>query len=419
VILTYTMNGGNTTATIRGVIVGVLISCLYSVFCSSNLTVGIGRTLLENDYEVEIYEKLEASSIVCIVILLILITIAFEVSKEKIEDSVSKTNKPIIESLFGEMTILGFLSVLIFFLMKSGLFEMLSTELFGNEEHEPLVEIVEQVHFALFFIMIIFVIQVLVLAKQGMNTEREWLKMERKCHNSAYIAKITTNPEGRDDEKQLLYHALREEFINERSMDPPFLPTSIEHRVPADFNFGRYLSISLGNTAAHIVHLHESSWAFFIFFTIVVYVIFIALDLNMEVSLTSCHEGSRRYTFHVEILIFVSFLPNRCLHGLGQVSAGCHSSATLSSSAILRNLEIHLQQHCLKPLINAREWKTSRFWMARTNYRVGVILIWMPILPGDHGSQRSYHPINRIGRMHVFGWSAMARSFTFTSSKST
>ena len=123
-ILTYTMNGGNTTATIRGVIVGVLISCLYSVFCSSNLTVGIGRTLLENDYEVEIYEKLEASSIVCIVILLILITIAFEVSKEKIEDSVSKTNKPIIESLFGEMTILGFLSVLIFFLMKSGLFEI-------------------------------------------------------------------------------------------------------------------------------------------------------------------------------------------------------------------------------------------------------------------------------------------------------
>ena len=278
------MSGGNTTATIRGVIVGILISCLYSVFCGSNLTVGIGRKLYSEDGdEHEIDERLEATSIVYIVIILICITIAFEAGKEKIEKSISKDTKPIIESLFGEMTILGFLSVCTFFVKKSSLFEMLSTNFFGKEEHELLVEIFEQVHFALFFVMIIFVIQVLVLVNQGMNTEKEWLKMERKCRNPAYIAKITMNPEGRDDTEHLLYHALREEFINERFMDPPFLPISTECRIPADFNFGRYLSISLGNTAAHIVHLHEESWAFFIFFSIVVYVIFIVLDERMEV----------------------------------------------------------------------------------------------------------------------------------------
>ena len=294
------MGGSNTdAATIRGVIVGVLISCLYSMFSSSNFTVVVDRKLnSEDDDEREIDERVEATSIVCMVIILILITIAFEASKKKIEESVSKITKPIIASLFGEMTILGFLSVCTFVLIKSGIFETLSTDFFGKEEHDLLVEIFEQVHFALFFVMITFVMQVLVLAKQGMNTEKEWLKMERKCRNPAYIKKITANSDGRDDEKHLLYHALREEFINERSIDPPFLPTSTEHRVPADFNFGRYLSISLGNTAAHIVHLHERSWAFFILFSIVVYVIVIALDVQMEVSLTSCRR-SRRFAFRV------------------------------------------------------------------------------------------------------------------------
>jgi len=52
---------------------------------------------------------------------------------------------PIIESLFGEITILGFLSVITFICTKVGVLELMSGRIFGTEKEskEKLTEIFE------------------------------------------------------------------------------------------------------------------------------------------------------------------------------------------------------------------------------------------------------------------------------------
>lgn len=319
-----------TYATLRGVLAGIFISYLFSVVFPTSPSIACDRNLYSKEGDAEGHaeheegprELVEAAAIVCIIILLILMTISFEEIKEHIEESADKTMRPIIESLFGEMTILGFLSVFTFVLVQSGVFEKLSIALFGHEEEELLVEIFEEVHYALFFIMIIFVSQVLILVSQGKASQRQWKKMERNCKDAAYIDKIKINPEGKEDEDQILFYALREEFIKERSADPPFLPAPDDKRVPDDFNFGRYLSISFGKIASKVVHVHVTCWAFFIIVSIVFFVIMVAVDFNIQVSEPNGLESAiTKYQSKLSDFLFYLF-QGSCL-GMGRHWLGC------------------------------------------------------------------------------------------------
>ena len=211
--------------------------------------------------------------------MLIILTIAFEKAKEAIEESVDRNMKPIIESLFGEITVLGFLSLFTFCVTKMGFFETLSVRIFGEEEAEELLELFESVHYALFFVMVLFVLLVLNLVSDGIKTEHEWLEMNNECRDPHHIAKCvdrvaqaeqipipflrrvkgffaSTFPSIRRRRNAsvadlLHFYSLRREFILERSIEPPFLPAAEKNRVPEDFDFARYLSISLGKTSIH------------------------------------------------------------------------------------------------------------------------------------------------------------------------
>mmetsp|Transcript_1560 Transcript_1560/g.2113 ORF Transcript_1560/g.2113 Transcript_1560/m.2113 type:complete len:654 (-) Transcript_1560:321-2282(-) len=285
----------NRNATARGLLAGLCMSFLLFILCNSGQTFGTGiiRKLHEEEEggehghgsegEEEVDEKVEAASITCIIVLLIFITIAFETFKEHIEEGADKTLKPIIASMFGEMTVLGFLSACTFVLVQSGVFEHISIAIFGESEEELLVEIFEQVHFALFFIMIIFVMQVLVLVKEGTITQNQWKNLEKKCKDAAYVEKIKDGPENKEEETALLFYGLRSEFIKERSTESPFKEKPTRLRLPESFNFGRYLSLSFGNIAAHVVHVHAQSWAYFILLSLIMFVLMIAVDVNITI----------------------------------------------------------------------------------------------------------------------------------------
>jgi hypothetical protein len=81
-------------------------------------------------------------------------TIGFEEGKEHIEEHASRDLHPIVESLFGEMTVLGLLSACTFVFTQIGILEHLSAWLFGEHEKDFLNEAFETVHFTLFFIMV-------------------------------------------------------------------------------------------------------------------------------------------------------------------------------------------------------------------------------------------------------------------------
>ena len=235
-------------------------------------------------------------TVAVIVLLLIILTILFEEIKEHVEHSAPTNMKPIIGSLFGELTVLGFLSIFTFCVTKLGFFEQLSVQIFGHEEEEELLEMFESVHYMLFFVMVFFVIGVLGLVRRAKDVERKWRMMNRACQNSEYMNQVYAMPNSDhpktyfgflcdsikpncNSQKSFvrdlkLFAANRTEFLLERSLSPPFEPhsnnTNGKQNLPKDFHFGRYLSINLAHTLQHSVHIQKRTWATFGVLTIII-----------------------------------------------------------------------------------------------------------------------------------------------------
>lgn len=248
------------------------------------------------------------STVTFIVLVLIILTIAFETIKETIEEGADRNMRPIIASLFGEMTVLGFLSIFTFCVTKMGFFENLSVHLFGEQEEEALLEIFEFVHYMLFLIMVFFVITVLALVAGAQNMEKKWWLMNRACHHEEYLAKLdelelsdgrpaptswlpylfqTLIPCSVNDKLEYradlrLFRGLRNEFILERSFEPPFSPHKT-NRVENDFDYGRYLGIAHGHELAHVVHLGHTTWFFFALLTVFFYAVSMAVANRLTV----------------------------------------------------------------------------------------------------------------------------------------
>jgi hypothetical protein len=293
-----------------GFSIGVALSNVLSLSplrdISRSLTdYGEGEEYASQDKEEE-EENPELSYTVnaCIVLVLISLTIGFELIKAHSEESASRNMKPIIESLFGEMTVLGFLSVFTFFVTKFGSFERLGVILFGEAHAEELRETFENAHFTIFFIMIFFVVQVLVLVQEAGESEVDWLEMDRKARDPdanwaeraesyrqhqqqsflrSYTSLLFRNKGLEKEDDLLLFKALRDEFVLDRDLDYPFRPS--EQRVDQDnFNFGRYLSACMGGLLTHVVEVTITTWLFFALATVVYYVYALLVHENETVS---------------------------------------------------------------------------------------------------------------------------------------
>jgi len=298
-----------------GFIVRLVVSNLTNSSLPSERSGGIGEFFDdENDYyvkqeEVDEYTKQTVKfSVVIIIIMLILLTIGFETAKHRVFESVDKVMKPMIDSMFREMTILGFLSMVTFLITKFGFVSSLSSKFFG--ESDFLLEIFELVHYTIFFVMVFFINQVLLCAKETMMTQALWIKMDKDFRRDGFMENLVKKMKDSglscehtiDDifkktgkikilnrgwgskvtlEDELSFYALREEFIKDRS-PTTFLPVSEDSRVPADFNYGRYLGLCLAKMLKRIVDIKHETWYFFIVSTIIFYVIE-ALTNNSEI----------------------------------------------------------------------------------------------------------------------------------------
>jgi hypothetical protein len=247
-----------------------------------------------------------------IILLLIFLTIAFETAKEHIEESADRNMKPIIGSLFGEMTVLGFLSIFTFCVTQLGYFTQLSIHMFGEGEEEALLELFEAVHYMLFFIMVSFVASVLKLVSGAEQMEKNWLTMNAACCDVEYMTKLDDAMEGDQPSNKLgwishlcqalfpcskgsvqtfrsnlrLFRGIRHEFVLERHLVPPFAPHAT-NGVEEDFDVGRYLSICLGHTLGHAVHLNHATWLFLAFLTVNFFGVGIAISDQIAVGFSS------------------------------------------------------------------------------------------------------------------------------------
>lgn len=224
---------------------------------------------------------------------LIAVTVIFEEAKERIVHSASDRMRPVVDTLFSEMTVLGFLSLVTFSVSKLGVLPSLSTSIFGDGKHneEYLEELLEMVHYALFLVsrvpcrcrrgvatvttppgaphppaprptnlhpqvMVIFVSVVLLMVAGAGALEvkwNDWNKMasEGDAALKQHILRLMSRPNRRVSIAIELaeFTALRKECIDAREVLPPFACRAASHssNIPEDFNFGQYLSYALAH----------------------------------------------------------------------------------------------------------------------------------------------------------------------------
>ena len=125
-----------------------------------------------------------------IILLLVGMRITFEIEKERLEESVDRNTRPIIASLFGELTVLGFLLMTTFLITKLGVIDVLTLAIFGEEgaEDNILLETFEEVHYMLFFIMVSFVFSVIILVQDAKTMENKWFIMNMVCAKSTSMS---------------------------------------------------------------------------------------------------------------------------------------------------------------------------------------------------------------------------------------
>ena len=107
---------------------------------------------------------------------LILLTLVFEWGKDKLFEVAGESLRGIVRVLFAELTVLGFIGLCTFIAVKTGVTETTSRALFGKPE--VFKEILEDLHMTLFFVMTLFLFQVVVLIMFSKRNERRWQQAE-------------------------------------------------------------------------------------------------------------------------------------------------------------------------------------------------------------------------------------------------
>ena len=87
-----------------------------------------------------------ASAAVLVTVFLILFSIGFEKAEHFMLHRPSKVTRPVVRSMFQELTGLGFLGVVLFVVESTPLVTSLSKELFGSTHGSDLASVIHQVH---------------------------------------------------------------------------------------------------------------------------------------------------------------------------------------------------------------------------------------------------------------------------------
>jgi len=236
------------------------------------------RVLLEEKEE-EASTLSTATSIWGIVTFLVVLSISFEHAKERLDESVSETMKPVLATFFAEMTLLGFIGLVFFFINKLEMLNGLSETLFGEEE--ALNEMFEMVHMVLFLVMMIFLTQIVFQLKFATTMEKDWEEYESYVVHLRDLAKKKEDTKEAQDEYDdacreyyhdpnfLRYVTLRQQFLDpvekrtvaEASEEKGGKTEEKKSSGPGDeFDFAKYLGEMLADDLEELVEVPIWAW---------------------------------------------------------------------------------------------------------------------------------------------------------------
>ena len=207
------------------------------------------------------------SVVVAFISFILLLSIGFELAHHHLKETTPEAFQPILTSLYSELTLLGFIGLLMFTIFKLEILEELSKHLFG--EGEEIKELGEQVHMVLFGVMALFLAQAVALAQFGEFIQRKWhvwectplvskADEEERYKSLKAAATLAKNPatfwtfalKNRMSEKYrlVLHTAARLRFVEENGL------------AHSDFDFARYLACRLGHALGELVEVPAQTW---------------------------------------------------------------------------------------------------------------------------------------------------------------
>lgn len=208
---------------------------------------------------------------------------------EWLRETTDEMNMPFVNTVFSELTTLGFIGLLLFVVTKLDVLPGISRAYLGADDE--LQESIEMLHMGLFLFIIIFLVLCCALLKLGLVVQNEWREFERGSADipavvSEYV--LSTEPPSswherlslhrmlaaRKARREMVYLALRRRFVDFRSNHPDAdlaLKLAKEFQVNPDvrFPFHEYLSIISGEVMGRMIAIDLPTWVALEFFLVV------------------------------------------------------------------------------------------------------------------------------------------------------
>ncbi|TMW59976.1 hypothetical protein Poli38472_000018 [Pythium oligandrum] len=235
---------------------------------------------VEDGTDEETEEGSDAAVAIVTITILVVISILFEMFTEILRESADDMNMPFINTIFSELTTLGFIGLLLFVITKLDVLPTLSLNYLG--EAGKLQETIEVLHMGLFLFIIIFLVLCCGLLKFGTFVQSEWREFERSSEDipavvSEYV--LATEPprswreklsisrilSARKCKREMVYLSLRRRFCDYRSNHPHpetalRLAKEFQRNPGARFPFNEYLSIISGEVMARLIEIDLPTW---------------------------------------------------------------------------------------------------------------------------------------------------------------
>ena len=183
------------------------------------------------------------NAIVVLLSIIVVLSVAFEVGAEKLQHHVPEKTRPVVDILFKELTVLGFIALFVFLAVETGFPQRISEHIFGTPSE--LKEMFEFIHFLLFLIIVFYLIIVAVVIGRMVSNEHNWRRMEGLALHSCDDPQLTP------EESEFL--CVRARFCDDK--------TTPKHRMAAGFPFCEYLIKHDGHLFEEIVELTPGTWA--------------------------------------------------------------------------------------------------------------------------------------------------------------
>eukprot|EP00397_Hematodinium_sp_SG-2012_P011645 GEMP01011790.1.p1 GENE.GEMP01011790.1~~GEMP01011790.1.p1 ORF type:complete len:849 (+),score=187.26 GEMP01011790.1:146-2692(+) len=237
----------------------------------------------EEDDEVPIPSYIYAGEITLVIVLSLLFEMGQELIREKAEEAAE-----VIEALFKELTILGFVGLLVYIVTKTGVATSLAEDLvpgFHGEGENPLAESFEMIHMVIFCVMMVFIFQALGLMYVSYELTRKWHRWENiSAKGTSKSIEILFRQYGYLDQKGrkgktykypgivhrmlvqddihalLQWRALRHEFLFPSRENANELANVIRVKEPGSFDFQMYLSKRLRRVFIELVEIDMLTW---------------------------------------------------------------------------------------------------------------------------------------------------------------